>query len=323
MTGSDRTFEALVFGAGPEGARRKAAGTPRLVKPLTAELGNVTPVIVAPGPWSQADVQAQGMRLATWLTLNAGFNCNTPRLIITHKGWPQREALQRAIVEALGRAPTRRAYYPGAAARYQAFLHAYPQARQIGRPRADELPWAFILDVDPQRSDEICFRQEAFCSLFAETALAASSPEAFLAAAVEFANERLWGTLAATLVAHPTALRDPASAAALDRAVAGLRYGTVTVNQFPGACYGLGLAPWGSFPGQTPADIQSGIGFVNNVLMFAAPQKSVMYGPFRSSPELFAIDFPHLDAVGRRLAVLQARPGWGKVPGLIWATIAG
>ena len=44
LTGSDKTFEAVVFGPGPDGARRKATGTPLLGKPVTGELNNLSPV---------------------------------------------------------------------------------------------------------------------------------------------------------------------------------------------------------------------------------------------------------------------------------------
>jgi hypothetical protein len=103
MTGSDRTYAALVFGPGEEGARRRAARERLLTKPVTAELGNVSPVIVVPGPWSAADLKSQGTKLATWLVVNAGFNCATPRVIITQQGWAQRQALQQAVTDVLGR----------------------------------------------------------------------------------------------------------------------------------------------------------------------------------------------------------------------------
>ena len=53
VTGSDKTFEAIVFGGGEEGARRKADHEPLVTKPVTGELGNVSPVIVVPGPWTR------------------------------------------------------------------------------------------------------------------------------------------------------------------------------------------------------------------------------------------------------------------------------
>src|SRR5579884_3200207 len=51
ITGSDKTFDAIVFGTGPEGVTRKTEGKPLLTKPITGELGNVSPIIIVPGPW--------------------------------------------------------------------------------------------------------------------------------------------------------------------------------------------------------------------------------------------------------------------------------
>ncbi|GAH13900.1 unnamed protein product, partial [marine sediment metagenome] len=100
MTGSHHTFEAIVFGPGEEGARRKAARTPMLKKHFTAELGNITPVIVVPGDWSADEIQTQGIKIATWLVYNAGFACPAPRLVIQSKNWPLRERLNQAITDA-------------------------------------------------------------------------------------------------------------------------------------------------------------------------------------------------------------------------------
>src|SRR5690606_15034957 len=124
----------------------------------------------------------------------------------------------------------RKAYYPGAQAVYADFLAAHPEAERYGQPAEGDLPWTFIPDVNAQDEDEICFRREAFCSLFAETGIESASPAEFIDRAVAFCNERVWGTLTATLIVHPQSLRDPAVAAAVERAVANLRYGTVSIN---------------------------------------------------------------------------------------------
>src|SRR6185369_80392 len=87
ITGSDRTYEAIVFGPGPEGAARKREGRPLLAKKVTAELGNVSPVIVVPGPWSAGDLRYHAENLVTMLTNNAGFNCNATRVIVQHAEW--------------------------------------------------------------------------------------------------------------------------------------------------------------------------------------------------------------------------------------------
>ncbi len=79
ITGSDKTYDAVVFGTGPEGARRKAADDPVLDKSVTAELGNVSPVIVVPGKWTIPELRYQAEHVATMLVNNAGFNCVSAR----------------------------------------------------------------------------------------------------------------------------------------------------------------------------------------------------------------------------------------------------
>jgi acyl-CoA reductase-like NAD-dependent aldehyde dehydrogenase len=138
MTGSEKTFNALVFGGGSE---------PVLGKPVTAELGNVSPLIVVPGPWREREVTAQGAKLATWLTVNAGCNCLTPRVVIQKRSWEHRDALNQAIRNALSRTDTRPAFYPGADSWQAAFVDAHPEAWQEGAPAEGELPWTYIPGV--------------------------------------------------------------------------------------------------------------------------------------------------------------------------------
>jgi len=49
VTGSARTHDAIVWGADREGRVRML--DPVLKKPITSELGNISPVIVVPGPY--------------------------------------------------------------------------------------------------------------------------------------------------------------------------------------------------------------------------------------------------------------------------------
>ncbi len=306
LTGSDKTLEAIVFG--PDAAAQKTARRPLLAKPVTAELGNVTPIIVVPGPWSPADVTAQAQKIAAWLMVNAGFNCLTPRVIIQHANWPLRAALLAEIERVLRQIPTRPAYYPGAARRHARFVAAHPTARQIGPTPGDHLPWTLIPNVDPRDTANIAFRSEAFCGLMAETALPAATPAEFLGRAVNFANQTLWGTLTATLLVHPHSQREPALRAAIEQALAGLRYGTVVLNQYGGYGYYLMVTPWGGFPGSDIFDVQSGIGAVNNTLMFDRPQKAVIRSPFRAWPDPFSLNFRQFDRFGRQLVRFEAGP---------------
>ena len=317
MTGSDKTFEAIVFGSGPDGAYRKERRQPVLRKRFTAELGNVTPVIVVPGPWSASDVRDQAGQLATWLVNNAGFQCLTPRVLIQHRGWAERHPFLGALRASLMQVPPRKAYYPGAAERFERFITAHPRAWQIGRNDPGELPWTLITDLDPGATSDICFRCEAFCSIYGETAIEAPSISDYLERAVNFANSTLWGSLTVTLVVHPRSLKDPEVRTAVERAIGKLRYGTVLVNQYGGFAYYLGLTPWGASPGHSIYDIQSGTGWVNNYLFFERPQKSVVRAPFRKAPNPLSLASRHFPTFGRRLAGFEAHPSVWRLPGLL------
>ena len=133
MTGSDRTFESIVFGPGEDGAQRKAARAPQITKPISAELGNISPIIVVPGPWKESDIKAQAARLGSWLSINAGCNCVTPRIIINWEQWDQREKLNTALGDFLAQVQTRKAYYPGTSERYKQFVTEHPEALQFGK----------------------------------------------------------------------------------------------------------------------------------------------------------------------------------------------
>lgn len=321
LTGSDRTYEAVVFGSGEEGRRRKEAGRPRLEKRVTAELGNVTPVIVVPGPWEEGDYRAQAVRIASWLVTNAGFNCLTPRVLVQHRQWDGRKRMTEALIRALGEVETRPAYYPGAEDRHRAFLEAHDEARRVGEDAAGRLPWTVIPDLDPDDPDEICFRREAFCGLTGETGVEAHGASEFLARAVAFCNERLWGTLTATILVHPESLENPEVEAALERAVSRLRYGTVTVNLRGEFGYFLMTTPWGGYPGARPGDIQSGTGVVNNALMLRRTEKTVIRGPFRRWRDPFAVTSGVLAGFGRKLAAYEAAPSVPRLAGLAWTAL--
>ena len=325
ITGSDRTYEAIAFGPGEEGARRKAASEPVLDKRITAELGNVSPVIVVPGPWDEGDLAYHAENLATMLTNNAGFNCNAGRVIVQHAGWRRREALLARVREVLREIAPRRAYYPGAADRFDAFQAAHRDtAEQFGERKGDRLPWMLIPGLDPARRDDICFTTEAFAGVFGEVGLEAAGPAEFLDRAVDFCNGALWGTLNATLIVHPGSLADKGVAQAVERAIERLRYGTVSVNHWAAVGYGLVVTPWGGYPGSTPQDIQSGTGFVHNTLMFSRVQKTVVRAPFRVWPKpVWFSTHRTAHLLTPKLVRFEAAPSMGKLPGILGLAVRG
>jgi acyl-CoA reductase-like NAD-dependent aldehyde dehydrogenase len=319
MTGSDKTFDSIVFGLGAEGAKRKAQRKPLNEKRFTGELGNVSPYIIVPGPWSSRDIAAQGEMLARCLVINSGFNCLTPRVIVQSAGWELRTMLNDAIGAVLKQVETRKAYYPGAAQRMGRFLSEHLGANQYGSAQAGHLPWTYITGLDPDNSEDICFRNEAFCGLFSEVGLEASSVERFLDRAVDFANQTLWGNLTATIIAHPDSLRDKNVGSAIERAVADLRYGMILINQFAGIGFMAQTTTWGAYPGNDIYDIQSGSGVTSNVLMFDDPEKSVVRSPFKIRPDPFALTSRNPVDFAKKLADFQHKPMWWKIPSYLWS----
>lgn len=308
ITGSDKTHDAIVYGTGEEGERRKAADDRINTRPISSELGSVSPVIVVPGPWSDKDLQYQGDNIASMLINNGGFNCIATRVIVTHRHWNRRGDLLDAIRSSMAVAEEQYPYYPGAEDRWQAFVDDHPEAETYGPVGPGRVPWTLIPDLDPTNSEDIAFTSEAFCGVFGETGLDAprSVPD-FLDQAVDFCNQTLWGSLAATILVHPKSLKDPAIAAAVERAVDRLRYGTVGVNVWAGIGYLVVRTPWGAYPGHTEDDIQSGRGVVHNAFMLEDVEKAVIRAPWRApvKPWWFHT-FNHMEDLTRGLTNFEA-----------------
>lgn len=328
MTGSDKTFELLVFGSGDEGLQRKATNAYRLTKPITAELGCVNPLILVPGSWKEKDYQRAALMVATWLSSNAGYNCLTPRLVITQKNWTGRQSFLQALRQLLAKTPIRPAYYPGSNENRNKFLAAHPEAELYtfqGPPNdadgtIESLPIAFITNLDPDSYHDVCFTNEPFGMLISETAINADSPSDFLSKATEFVNRHVWGTLSITLMTPKQVESDKQTRQAIQKAIASLNYGTICLNIFPGFVYTTANTPWGGFPNQTYDNIQSGVGFINNPLRLNRPQKSIFYAPFQRIDPV-SIRNRHLVEFCRRYVDLQFKPGIKNMLKVLWLAL--
>ena len=313
ITGSAATHDVIIWGPGSEEevAARKERGEKALDKPITSELGCVTPVIIVPGPWSDAEIDFQARHVTSMVTHNASFNCNAGKVVVIPGGWDKKERFLSRLRHHLSRAPLRKAYYPGAQDRYDAFLEKYPDAEMLGERSDTVVPWTLIPAVKPGDSG-YALTHEAFCGVLALTEIDASTPEDFLRKAVPFCNDTLWGTLSCTVLIHPKT--EKAHAAAFDRAIADLRYGGIGVNAWSGVVYGLVVTTWGAFPGHTLEDIRSGIGVVHNTFLLDHPQKSIVRAPFiiRPTPAWF-FDHGNLPGLGKKLSSFEASPSWLKV----------
>ncbi|MEI7646002.1 MAG: aldehyde dehydrogenase family protein [Chloroflexales bacterium] len=277
LTGSARTHDAIFYGTGPEGEARRARNESLVNKSVTSELGGVGPLIIVPGRWSKADIRFQAEHAVTMKLHNSGFNCAAAQVMILPEVWDQREEFMAAVRQVLRELPPRPAFYPGAAQRQREAVAVYPHAETFG----GDVPRTLIADLDSQ-GDDYCFRTEFFGAVFAQTSLPGDDAASFFHNAVRFCNERLMGTLGASIIAHPQSIR--AMGPAFEDALADLRYGAIGVNIWAAAAFLIPEATWGAFPGHTEDNIQSGIGVVRNSLMFDRPQKTVARGSFYPFP---------------------------------------
>lgn len=328
MTGSAVTHDAIVWGVGAAAQERKAAGTPLLDKPMTSELGGVSPTIVLPGAWSKADIEFQATHVATQRLHNGGYNCVATQAVIISADWPQKQQFLDALRTAVDTAPARAPYYPGSDDRVQAAQVSYPDGQRLGDGGG-----RLLLTGLAASSEEALLQTEYFAPVLGVVEIPGTGVD-YVDRAVTVANDQFVGTLGVNIVASPKTIEH--LGAAFDSMIEGLRYGTVAVNAWTAVGYLTAAATWGAFPGHTLADVQSGIGVVHNALLIDRPERTVVRGPFRPSPRSLLhgefsltpkppwfIDNKTAAVTGERLARFAADPGWSHLPSIFASALRG
>jgi aldehyde dehydrogenase (NAD(P)+) len=331
ITGAEASHDAIVWGAGEEGRHNKQNGVRLNSRRITSELGAVCPTIVVPGPWSEADLEFQAEHIATQKLHNDGFNCIACQMLIVSEGWDRTAPLLRRIEQTLKTAPPRAPYYPGAQRRMADFASHAAGAETIARGGGD----VCVLVPSVGDADGWLEANEVFAPAIAVRRLQDAEPEAFLRAAIRYANERLRGTLGANILIHPATIAKIGDRR-FDELLAELRYGCIAVNAWAGLGFLMARAPWGAFPGHTPDDVQSGVGFVHNALLFDKPERTIVRGPFRPFPrsvlagEMTLLPRPPWfvtnrtqHVVGRLLTAFEYRPSWLKLPRIFMNALRG
>jgi aldehyde dehydrogenase (NAD(P)+) len=329
ITGSDATHDAIVWGRGKEGAANKKAGTPKITKRFTSELGAVSPTIVVPGPWSAADIRFQAENIATMKLHNSGHNCVALQTLIMPKGWPKGAKLLEEVKSVIGMS-TRPTWYPGAAKRTEDYAHHGGKVEKVDRgPVAPPLVIGQISKDDYNRSCEV------FGPAFGVIELNAKSAEQFLVDAIEYANSELWGTLGANILIHPKTIREIGKKR-FEEILGDLKYGTIAINTWTGLAFMITACPWGAYPGHSLEDIGSGIGTVHNAFMLEKTEKVVVQAPWRPYPRgllsgqltllprpPFFITNKRQHKIGKLLTRFEYKPSWFKLPRIFYHALLG
>ena len=331
LTGSERTYDAIVFGTGDEQVDRKSRNEPFNNKPVTAELGGVGPTIVVPGgSWSKADLRHHAENIVTQKLHNSGHNCVAAQVLVLPQTWEHSDALLSEIQNVLRELKPRVSWYPGAPERRAELAARHDNVVEV--PNGDA-PRTLLLEI-AHDEDHFAFDEEFFGVLLAVTRLPGDTPQQFWEHAVSFANERLRGTLGATITVHPRARREMGDA--FEMGLQQLRYGAIGVNIWNAAAYLLPRGTWGAFPGHTPTDIQSGTGVVHNAYMFDRPLKTIVDGPFAPMPRAWLAGELHMapkplwfvtnktaHLTAERVVRFAANPSVAKLPTIFAAALRG
>jgi aldehyde dehydrogenase (NAD(P)+) len=328
ITGSAHTHDLIVYGPGEEGQRRKAADDRVIDKPINSELGGVGGTIVLPGPWTEADFRYQAEHVVTQKLHNSGHNCVASQVLILPADWDGSSRLLREIRQRLDTSEPRVAYYPGTEARLSALQQAEPATEVLG----GDAKRLLAADVDPA-VEHHGFRTEFFAPAMVTTSLPGGAAE-FLQRAVDFCNDRLYGTLSVNLIVDPKTRHKLGED--FDRSIAALRYGGIGINAWSAAAFLIPRAAWGAYPGHSYTDVQSGIGTVHNALMFDKPLKTVVSAPFRPFPRSLRggenTSFPKppwfltnktSESTARKLTEFTAAPSAAKLPALFTSALRG
>ena len=331
ITGAQASHDIIVWGPGEEGRHNKQMGAPRNNKRITSELGAVCPTIVVPGPWSSADLSFQAEHIATQKMHNSGFNCIACQMLIVPERWEGTASLLGKIEATLKAIPPRAPYYPGALQRMSDFAG---RGRDATTPVPAETPGCVVLPF--LRDGDSWFEtSEVFAPAMSVRRIDEADPEAFLRAAIDYANKRLHGTLGANILIHPATMRK-IGRKKFEAIVADLHYGCIAINAWSALGFLFVKTPWGAFPGHTLEDAQSGIGFVHNTFMFDKPERTLVEAPFRPYPrnllsgEMSLLPRPpwfvtnrKQHVIGKLLTSFEYRPSWLKIPRIFLNALMG
>ena len=266
--------------------------------------------------------------MATQKLHNSGFNCVACQMLIMPKTWDKAGLFMDSLRAVLGMS-TRPAYYPGAHDRLAVFEGSTKRHHKVHRGKAP------AVIINEHADDEYFRTHEIFGPALSVKEIEGEDAEAYLVAAIDWANDHLFGTLGANIIIHPKTIKQ-IGRIRFEELIADLRYGTIAINAWTGVGFLVTTCPWGAFPGHTLDDVQSGIGTAHNTFMLDETERVVVEQPWRPFPRgLVSGQFSLLprppwfitherqDTVGKLLTEFQYKPSWFKLPKIFYHAILG
>lgn len=276
LTGSNYTYENIVYGRVLNEKERKLSSLSKSnKKPIFTELGNVTPIIVHPGNWSNSEIKFQARKIVTAKLNNSGFNCIAAQVVVLPKGWRSNEKLKKYIKHYLKKIGDTTSYYPDAVESLKK-LQNKKNYEQINDQVCSTPFMVSDLDADEQFSIE-----EVWNSTLYFKEIEYTDYESFANNSIDYVNNELWGNLGATVLIKDS--KKKRNSEVVESYKHKLNYGTIAINEWAAIAFIIPTMPWGGYPGNKDNNIQSGQGFVHNSFFFESPLKGIVETNFRFS----------------------------------------
>ena len=276
LTGSDETYEHIVYGKLLNDDEKKLKNIKKVNnKSFSSELGNVTPIIVHPGSWSNSELKFQARKIVTAKLNNGGFNCISAQIVILPEEWNQTDKLIKYIKMYMKKIDDRLSYYPNSLKVLNGLEKDKNYERLNDQTCATPHLSREIKAYSKFETSEIWGTSIYFKKISYEDELD------YVNKAITYCNKTLWGNLGATVLIkkYNNKKIKPITNTYVDN----LKYGTVAINEWSAIGFIIPTLPWGGYPGNKDNDIQSGQNFVHNSMFFESPLNGVVYSKFRMS----------------------------------------
>jgi len=276
LTGSDETYENIVYGRKLNNDEKKLKSLEKINnKSFSSELGNVTPIIVHPGKWSNGELKFQARKIVTAKLNNGGFNCISAQIVLLPDKWKHTKKLMKYIKFYMNKVDDRLSYYPNSIN----VLNTLEKDKNYERLNAESCSTPHlsreIKAYSKYETSEIWGTSIYFKKISYET------DKDYAENAIKYCNETLWGNLGSTVLIKK--YNSKKIKPITDLYIENLKYGTVAINEWSAIGFIIPTLPWGGFPGNKDNDIQSGQDFVHNSMFFESPLNGIVYSKFRMS----------------------------------------
>ena len=276
LTGSDETYENIVYGRKLNNKEKKLKSLKKInKKSFSSELGNVTPIIIHPGNWSNAELKFQARKIVTAKLNNGGFNCISAQIVLLPDKWKHTDKLMKYIKHYMNKVDDRLSYYPNSLNTLKSLEKDKSYERLNDESCATPHLSREIKAYSKYETSEIWGTSIYFKKITYENDLD------YAKNVIDYCNNTLWGNLGATVLFKK--YNKKANEPVKNLYINNLKYGTVAINEWSAIGFIIPTLPWGGYPGNKDHDIQSGQDFVHNSMFFESPLNGIVYSKFRMS----------------------------------------